>query len=510
MTNPKSLPLALIILDGWGVSENTDGNAIALAHTPYYDQIAARYPSAKLTASGESVGLSSDAPGSAEAGHLNLGAGRIVQTEIARIARAVRSGDFDHNPVLGSAMSRAAASGKPVHMIGMLSDAGVHSSPENLYALLRMAKRAGVRDVFVHGILDGRDVPTRTADIYVEALEIKMADIGLGKIATLCGRFFAMDSGENWERTARAFTMLVHAEGERALDSRTAIHNSFLRGIADEFIAPIVFEREPGVPLAQVTDGDTVIFFNHRADTMRQLARSLAVPDVGLSSAKPNLDVVCLTEYDHSFGLPVAFPAETTGNVLAQVFAQHRIANYRIAGADRFPHVTNFFNGGTDVSLYECDLNVEHPASSHRDIEPEAESFKVADQVVRNVTGEPSVIIVNLSASAIAAETGNLELTKEAVQYVDTCLGGIVECVRDAGGVSVVTASHGGCEEMLDDAGQPNRFNSQNSVPFHIVSDDPELRLRESGSLCDVAPTMLGLLGVEKPSEMTGDDLRVF
>lgn len=508
MTNSR-LPLALIILDGWGVSSRTDGNALALAHTPYYDEICAKYPCVELSAAGESVGLASGSPGSAEAGHLNLGAGRVVQTDSSRIARAIRDGEFDHNPVLGPAMSRAASSDKPVHLIGMLSDGGAHSSPDSLYALLRMAKRAGVRDVFVHGILDGRDVPTRTADIYVEALEIKMADIGLGRIATLCGRFFAMDSGENWERTARAFTMLVHAEGERALDSRTAIHNSFLRGLADEFIAPIVLESEPGVPVATVKDGDTVIFFNHRAETMRQLARSLAVPDVGLHSAKPTLDAICLTEYDHSFGLPVAFPPEATGNVLGEVLAQHRIANYRIAGSDRFPHVTNFFNGGTDVSLYECDLHVEHPASAHRDTEPEAESFKVADQAVRSLKGEPSVLVVNLSASAIAAETGNLDLTREAVQYVDTCLGGIVESVRAIGGVTLITASHGGCEEMLDEAGQPNRFNTRNSVPFHVVSDSSDVKLRDGGSLCDVAPTMLGLLGVAKPAEMTGEDLCV-
>ena len=508
MTNSR-LPLALIILDGWGVAAKADGNALALAHTPNYDEICARYPSVNLSAAGESVGLSTEAPGSAEAGHLNLGAGRVVQTDIARMAGAIRSGEFDHNAVLGPALSRAAASGKPVHLIGMLSDGGVHSSPDSLYALLRMAKRAGVGEVFVHGILDGRDVPPRTADIYVEALEIKMADIGLGRIATLCGRFFAMDSGENWERTARAFTMLVHAEGERALDSSTAIHNSFLRGLADEFIAPIVLESEPGVPVATVSDGDTVIFFNHRADTMRQLARSLAVPDVGLHSAKPTLDVVCLTEYDHSFGLPVAFPPEATGSVLGEVLARHRISNYRIAGSDRFPHVTNFFNGGTDVSLYECDLHVEQPASAHRDLEPEAESFKVADQAVRSLKGEPSVLVVNLSASAIAAETGNFDLTREAVQYVDTCLGGIVESVRAAGGVTLITASHGGCEEMLDDAGQPNRFNSRNAVPFHVVSNEIDVKLREGGSLCDVAPTMLGLLGVEKPAEMTGEDLCV-
>ncbi|HEX6127058.1 MAG TPA: 2,3-bisphosphoglycerate-independent phosphoglycerate mutase [Pyrinomonadaceae bacterium] len=511
MTTANQRPLALIILDGWGVSSQTEGNAIALAHTPYYDEICSRYPRTSLASAGERVGLAATSPGSAEAGHLNIGAGRVVQTDIAKVAKSVRSGEFARNPVLQPTMAKAAASGKPVHLIGLLSDGGVHSSPENLYALLRMAKQEGVSDVFVHGILDGRDVPPRTADVHVEALEIKMADIGIGKIATLCGRFFAMDSSENWERTARAFTMLVHAEGERARDPLTAIRNSFLRGIGDEFIAPIVIEKDTGVPVATVRNGDVVVFFNHRADTMRQLTRSLAVPEIGSPSAKPAIDAVCLTEYDHSFDLPVAFAPATEGNVLGQVFANGKIANYRIAGADRFPHVTHFFNAGSDPSPFECDSNVELPASQHRETEPEMESFKVADRALQYLTtDEPSVFVVNFSASAIAAETGNLQHTIEAVQYVDTCLGGVIERVREAGGVSIVTSSYAGCERMIDATGGPDRFASDNPVPLHIIDDSGTgIQLRSDGSLCDVAPTILGMLGLEKPSEMTGSDLRI-
>lgn len=503
-------PLALIILDGWGVSAAGAGNALALAHTPNYDQICSQYPGTQLAAAGESVGLAASDPGSAEAGHLNIGAGRVVQTDIARIANAIKSGEFAQNAVLQSAMARAAASGKPVHLIGLLSDGGVHSAPENLYALLRLAKKEGVREVFVHGILDGRDVPPRTADIYIEALEIMMAEIGIGRIATLCGRFFAMDSDENWERTARAFTMLVHAEGERAADPLTAIRNSFLRGIADEFIAPIIIEKSTGVPVATIAGGDVVIFFNHRADTMRQLTRSLAVPDIGSSSAKPVVEAICLTEYDNSFNLPVAFTSEKEINVLGEIFADRRIANYRIADGERFPHVTHFFNAGEDATQFECDSQVDLPASQHRDSEPERASFKVADRVLQYLrVDQPSVFIVNFSASAIAAETGNLQTTIEAIQYVDTCLGGIVEKVRDAGGVSVITSSHAGCETMLNGSGAPHRFTTNNPVPFHIIDDQASsLQLRNDGSLCDVAPTILGILGVEKPEEMVGRDLR--
>jgi 2,3-bisphosphoglycerate-independent phosphoglycerate mutase len=511
MTSENRRPLALIILDGWGSAEKSDGNAVALAHTPNYDEICSRYPMTNLAAAGDSVGLASGSPASAESGHLNIGAGRVVQTDIECVAKAIRNGEFAQNAVLQPAMAHAAASGKPVHLIGLLSDGGVHSSPDTLYALLRMAKLQGVKDAFVHGILDGRDVPPRTADIYVEALEIKMADIGVGRIATLCGRFFAMDSGENWERTARAFTMLVHAEGERAADARTAIRNSFLRGIADEFVAPIVLEKDTGVPVATVSDGDVVVFFNHRADTMRQLARSLAVPDVGTSPAKPRVEAICLTDYDHSFSLPVAFPPKREGNVVGEVLAAHRVANYRIAGVDRFPHVTGFFNGGTEAGVFECDIQIDLPNAHHRDTEPEMESFKIADRALQHLNSEdPGVFVINFSASAIAAETGSLERTIEAIQYVDTCLGGVVDRVRAAGGVSVVTASHGSCEEMLDARGEPNRFATTNSVPLHIVDDDLAMvQLREGGSLSDIAPTVLGILGIEKPAEMTGSDLRV-
>ncbi|HVF30940.1 MAG TPA: 2,3-bisphosphoglycerate-independent phosphoglycerate mutase [Pyrinomonadaceae bacterium] len=511
MTIENRRPLALVILDGWGISEKTEGNAVALAHTPNYDEICFRYPMTNLTASGESVGLADGSAGSAEAGHLNMGAGRIVQTDISRIARSIGSGDFANNPVLQPAMAGAAAAGKPVHLIGLLSDGGVHSSPDTLYALLRVAKAEGVKEVYVHGILDGRDVPPRTADIYVEALEIKMADIGIGRIATLCGRFFAMDSGENWERTARAFTMLAHAEGERASDARTAVRNSFLRGIADEFVAPIVLEKDTGVPVAKVSEGDVVVFFNHRADTMRQLARSLAVPDLGSTSTKPAIEAICLIEYDHSFQLPVAFPPAMEGNGFGEVLANNRVANYRIAGSDRFPHVTNFFNGGADATFYECDLQIDMPGSHHRDAEPEMESFKIADRALQNVNSdEPGVLVINFSASAIAAETGSLERTIEAVQYVDTCLGGIVDKVRSAGGVTIVTASHAGCEEMIDSRGEPNRFTTRNDVPLHIVDDELAMfQLRQGGTLSDVAPTVLGILGIEKPAEMTGSDLRV-
>lgn len=512
MTNSTNRPLALVILDGWGVSHKTEGNAIAMAHTPFYDEICGNYPRTSLGAAGNNVGLAAGAAGNAEVGHLNIGAGRVVENDVARIEKAIKSGEFFSNPVLQPTFGHAAAAGRPLHLIGLLSDGDVHSSQETLFALLRMAKREGVKEVYVHGILDGRDVPPRTADVYVEALEIKLADIGIGRIATLCGRFFAMDSSENWERTARAYTMLVHAEGERAADPVTAIRNSFLRGISDEFIAPIVIEQDSGVPVATVGEGDVVVFFNHRPDTMRQLARSLAVPDP-LSSAKPKVDAVCLTEYDRSYNLPVAFSAGTASNMLAQIFEDQRIPNFRIAESDRFAHVTNFFNGGRDAAgAYEQHLHVPSSPSANRENEPELRSFKITDRLLRGIETDPSgVFVVNLAAPDMIAETGNLERTIEAVQYVDTCLGGVLEKIRESNGIAIVTSSHGHCEDMVSTTnGEPNRFPTANDVPFHIIDGvNRNIELRSGGTLQDVAPTILGLLGIEKPAEMTGSDLRI-
>ncbi len=515
MNNGQRRPLALIILDGWGCSPRAEGNAVALAHTPFYDEISAKYPKTTLAAAGLRVGLMPDAPGSSEVGHLNIGAGRIVQTDVAKISNAVKTGAFFENPVLKNAFGRARAANSSVHLIGLLSDGEIHSMPENLFSLLRMAKRENVQNVFVHAILDGRDVPPRTADIYTEALEIKLADIGVGKLATLCGRFYAMDREQNWERTARVYTMLVHAEGERAFDPVSAIRGSFLRGISDEFIAPIVLEESAGIPVATVKTSDTVVFFNHRGDRMRQLVKSLAVRDeTDISSlGKPQIETVCLTEYDRSFGLPVAFRPDEEPNVLARVFAENGILNSRVTETEKYPHLTYFFNGGIELE-HPCEQRSLIPSPKMTNIEthPEMASFKITDKLLRTMeAGENDVFIANIPAADLVAHTGNLEKTIEAVQYVDTCLGGIVEKVRQLGGIAVITSSHGNCEEMADViTGEPKNSYTANPVPFHLVDDQINgLQLRENGALEDIAPTILGILGIEKPKEMTGNDLRL-
>ncbi len=510
MSSPLKKPLALIILDGWGHSSSSEGNAIALAHTPYYDEICRAFPMTTLHAAGESVGQTADAAGNAEVGHTNIGTGRSARSESYRIQEAIANGDFFENEALVRAFAELAASRRPLHLVGLLSDAGIHSSTESLFALLRMAKRAGLNDVFVHCILDGVEVQPRTADVYVEALEIKLADIGVGRIATICGRYFAMDNRMRWERTARAFTMLVHSEGERSNDAVGSIRNSFLRGIADEFIAPIVLESEPGVPVARISNGDTVIFFNHRPDGMQQLVRSLCLPDA-TGAVKPVVNTVCLTEYDRDFGLPVAFASVPAANVLTDVLTSYRIPSVKISQSERFPHLTFFFNGGETQASNEQHILVPTPRSETAELQPESQSFKITDRFLRSAESTTgAVFVVNLPAADLAAETGKLDKTIDAVQYVDTCIGGIVKYVRGAGGVAIVTSSHGNCEVMTyGNNGDPNSMTTANPVPFHLIGDIQGIRLRPDGNLADVAPTMLSILGIERPGEMTGRDLRM-
>jgi 2,3-bisphosphoglycerate-independent phosphoglycerate mutase len=511
----KRRPLALVIIDGWGYSPRREGNAIALAHTPHYDEISRKYPKTLLEAAGSRVGLKEGASGNSEVGHMNIGAGRIIQTEASRIDQALKNGKFFENKVLLESMRKAKDKSSALHLVGLISDGGVHSSQEHLFALLRMAKKIGLKDVFVHGILDGRDVPTGTADIYTEALEIKMADIGVGRLSSLCGRHFAMDKDQNWERTARAYTMLVHAEGERATDGVTAIRSSFQRGVTDEFIEPIVLEDAPGSPVATIKEGDTVIFFNHRADRIRQLVKSLSVNETedAYPIHKAQIETVCLTDYDRSFPLTVAFPPEEETNVLAQVFARQGILNCRLTETEKYAHVTYFFNGGVEVE-HPCEQRILVPSPKHSEaqFQPEMGCFKVTDKLLRGLeAGENDVFIVNLAAPDIVAHSGNLQKTIEAVQFVDTCLGGIVQKIRDVNGVAIITSDHGNCEEMVDmETGDQLNSHTKNPVPFHLVDEHANgLRLLTDGALEDVAPTILGILGIEKPQEMTGRDLRI-
>ncbi len=508
-------PLALIILDGFGHSDTREGNAVALADTPYYDELREKYPHTLIEASGTCVGLPGGVMGNSEVGHLNMGAGRVIMTDIRRIDYAVETGDFFRNEAFIAAMDNAKAHGGAVHLMGLLSDGLVHSSQEHLYALIRMAKERGLRDAYVHCFLDGRDTPPSSAQVYVKALQDRIADIGFGEIATLCGRYYAMDRDNRWERTRRAYDLLVSGVGERAEDPLAAIRSSYERGVTDEFVEPVVITRGAGgPPVATIRGGDAVIFFNFRADRARQLTRALAVADFeGFPVPdRPVVDYACFTLYDQTFGLPIAFPQLRHNNILAEVFAAVGVRNYRLAETEKYAHVTYFFNGGTEQEFpSERRLLVPSPKVATYDLMPEMAAFKVTDKILRGIDErETDVFIVNFANPDMLGHTGNLAKTIEAVQHIDTCLGWITKALRTAKGRCLITADHGNCEQMLDPhTGQPHTAHTTNPVPFHLIDPDSlGVKLRPDGALEDVAPTILGLLGIDKPADMSGRDLR--
>ena len=507
-------PLALIILDGWGYTPGREGNAIALAQTPFYDEFLEKCPHTLIEASGTCVGLPGGIMGNSEVGHLNMGAGRVIMTDIRRIDYSIETGEFFKNEALASAMDGARSRGGDLHLMGLLSDGLVHSSQEHLYALLRMARDRGVARAFVHCFLDGRDTPPSSAETYVRLLQEKIGETGYGEIATLSGRYYSMDRDKRWERTERAYRCLVHAEGARARDPLAAVRASYERGVTDEFVEPVVMTRPDGSPVATVKDGDSCVFFNFRADRARQLTRALAVPGFEEFPApgRPKIDFVCFTLYDNTFGLPVAFAQLRHRNILAEVFASLGVRNYRLAETEKYAHVTYFFNGGTELEFpSERRLLVPSPKVATYDLMPEMSAFKVTDKILRGIDeGETDVFIVNFANPDMVGHTGNLPKAIEAVQYVDTCLGWITKALRTARGTCLITADHGNCEVMVDPkTGGPHTAHTTNPVPFHLIDDGLRgARLRAAGgALEDVAPTVLGLLGIPKPEEMTGRSL---
>jgi len=513
LTNKKG-PLALIIIDGWGYSAEREGNAIALASKPYYDEILGKYPHTLLEASGTRVGLPAGIMGNSEVGHLNIGSGRAIRMDVSRIDYDIETGEFFRNEALVKAMDGAKDRGTQLHLMGLVSDGQVHSSQEHLYALLRMAKERGLARIYVHCFLDGRDTPPMSAYGYVEALQTQCSHIGSGRIASVIGRYYAMDRDKRWERTERAYKLLVNAEGERAIDPVEAIKKSYEHGITDEFVEPVVIEREDGQPVATIQDGDAVIFFNFRPDRARQITRALAVPDFDAfpTPQRPPVDFVCFTRYDHTFPLAIAFPPREHKNVLAEVWGAICVKNFRLAETEKYAHVTYFFNGGVEKE-YPCEnrLLVPSPKVATYDLEPEMSAFKVTNRMLKAIDeNETDVFIINFANPDMVGHTGKLNPTIEACQYVDTCLGWITKSIRSHGGITLITADHGNAEQMIDrTTGQPHTAHTNNPVPFHLIDESARgTNLREGGALEDVAPTILGILGIEKPAEMSGRDLR--
>jgi 2,3-bisphosphoglycerate-independent phosphoglycerate mutase len=510
----KRGPLALIVLDGFGYRAEREGNAIALAEMPHYRELTENYPHTLIQASGECVGLPPGVMGNSNVGHLCLGAGRVLRTDVERINYEIKTGQFNSNLALNAAIDNAVKHDRALHLMGLLSDGLVHSSQEHAYALLRLAKQREVRRVYVHCFLDGRDTPPSSAEKYVAALQDKLNEIGVGEIATLVGRYYAMDRDKRWERTERAFNLLVKGEGMRTSDPLVAIRQSYEHGITDEFVEPIVVTRASGEPVATIEDGDSVIFFNFRADRARQITSALAVPgfDGFPVSNRPQVHFVCFAVYDKNYPLPVAFPPDQPVNILADVFASLGIRNYRLAETEKYAHVTYFFNGGSEREFpYERRLLVPSPKIATYDLAPEMSAFIVTDKLLSAIAeDETDVFIVNFANPDMVGHTGMLDKTIEACQYVDTCLGKITRAIQAKRGISLITADHGNAELMIDPkTGGPHTAHTSNPVPFHLIDEESKgVKLREEGALEDVAPTILGLLGAEQPREMTGRDLR--
>ena len=510
----KRGPLALIIIDGWGYSPTTEGNAIALATTPYYDELSAKYPQTLLEAHGSRVGLPAGVMGNSEVGHLNIGSGRVIRMDVSLVDHEIETGAFLENQVLLGAVQGARNKNRALHLIGLISDGQVHSSLTHLYALLQMAKKQNLDQVFVHCFLDGRDTPPASATHYLAALQRKMEEIGCGQIATVIGRYYAMDRDKRWERTQKAYDLLVNGIGKPSMDPVAAVNQSYAAGITDEFVEPHVIVNSTGEPVARIENDDSVICFNFRPDRARQITRALAVPDFNEFPLgdRPRVSYVCFTTYDSTFPLPVAFPPRHHRNVMAEVFAGVCTRNYRLAETEKYAHVTYFFNGGVERE-YNCErrLLVPSPKVATYDLQPEMSAFAVTDKVLRGIDErETDVFIINFANPDMVGHTGKLDKTIEACQYVDTCLGWITKSIRQVKGMTLITADHGNAEQMIDPlTGSPHTAHTTNPVPFHLVDEESiGARLREGGALEDVAPTVLGLLGIEQPVEMTGRDLR--
>jgi 2,3-bisphosphoglycerate-independent phosphoglycerate mutase len=510
----QNTPLALIILDGFGYRAEREGNAIAQAEMPFYNELLEKYPHTLIQASGECVGLPKGVMGNSNVGHLVMGAGRVVRTDVEYINHEIRAGGFAQNLVLNAAMDNAVKHDRALHLMGLVSDGLVHSSQEHAYALLRLAKDCEVPRVYVHCFLDGRDTPPESADKYVTMMQEKCREIGIGEIASVVGRYYAMDRDKRWERTERAYKLLVHGEGEPATDPVAAIKKSYQRGVTDEFVAPVVMWRDDRTPVATIQDGDAVIFFNFRADRARQITSALAVPGFNdfPTANRPHTHFVCFSVYDKTYPLPVAFPPELPRNILAEVFAGLGVNNLRLAETEKYAHVTYFFNGGTEREFpHEKRLLAPSPKVATYDLAPEMSAFKITDKFLRALDErETDVFIMNFANPDMVGHTGKLDKTIEACQYVDTCLGWITKAVAFAKGTVLITADHGNAELMINpQTGEPHTAHTTNPVPFVLIDEGSiGVKLHSEGALEDVAPTMLGLLGIEKPVDMKGRDLR--
>jgi 2,3-bisphosphoglycerate-independent phosphoglycerate mutase len=506
-------PVVLIILDGFGERSARDANAIRMARTPTFDALYAEYPHGLLDASGLAVGLPDGQMGNSEVGHLNLGSGRVVYQDLTRINKSIADGDFFENAELVDAIERAKAQGGALHLLGLTSPGGVHSSLEHAYAVVELAKRRGLDRVYWHAFLDGRDVPPRSAAGILRDVAAELARIGVGRIATVVGRYFAMDRDNRWERVERAYRLLTRGEGRAVEDPAAAVEEGYRKDETDEFVQPLVVTRG-GAPVATIRDGDAVVFFNFRSDRARELTRALTGRE-GVDFSRPSVPklakYVCMTLYDARFGLPVAFPPQSLGHLLGEEIAAHGLAQFRTAETEKYAHVTFFFNGGVEEPFpgEERRLVPSNREVATYDLLPAMSAVAVTDGVVEAIeSGRYAFVLVNFANPDMVGHTGMLDPAIGAVETVDACIGRIWAAARARGAALLITADHGNCETMVDESGGPHTAHTSNPVPFLAVDDAFRgARIRSGGRLCDVAPTVLALIGLPIPREMEGRPL---
>lgn len=495
-----------MILDGWGIAPAGNANAAALAKTPNLDKYFAAYPHTQLEASGRQVGLPAGQIGNSEVGHLNIGSGRIIYQSLTRISKAIEDGDFFHNSVLVNVMEQTKAGNKALHLLGLLSDGGVHSHISHIVALLEMAKQHGLDKVYVHAFLDGRDVPPQSALTYVKQLEQAMAEIGVGKIATVSGRYYAMDRDQRWERLAKAYATVVQGEGAKADSAAAGIEASYAQCVTDEFVIPFTIAGVDG----RIQAGDGVIFANFRPDRAREITRAL-VDEEFPYFARPQevrpVHFACMAQYDVTIAAPVAFPPEAINDTLGQVLAQNGKRQLRIAETEKYAHVTFFFNGGVEEpNKNEERILIPSPKVATYDLQPEMSAEEVTHSLLAELDKDKfDVIILNFANPDMVGHTGVLNAAIKAMEKVDECVGCIVEKVLALDGCVCITADHGNLEKMAEIDGKPNTAHTTNPVPFILVSKE-EHKLH-AGILADIAPTMLELLQIAQPAAMTGRSL---
>ena len=497
-------PTTLIIMDGFGLSDHVGGNAVKAAKTPRLDQFFQEYAHTELSASGLDVGLPEGQMGNSEVGHTNIGAGRVVFQDLPRITKAIADGDFFTNPAYQHAMDACKEKGTALHLMGLLSDGGVHSHIQHLFALLKLARDKGLERVYIHAFLDGRDVsPTSGVEFVAQTVE-QCREIGVGKIATVMGRYYAMDRDKRWDRVEQAYDAMVYGESAHFNPVPVAaVKDSYAAGITDEFVEPVVCDTE-----GTISDNDSVIFFNFRPDRAREITRTLVDPDFdGFTRQYFPVTFVCNTEYDATMPhVEVAFPRVCVSNGLGEYLSQMGMTQLRIAETEKYAHVTFFFNGGVEqVFPGEDRVLIPSPKVATYDLQPEMSAYAVTEEAVRRIeSGNYDVIILNFANCDMVGHTGVYEAALKAVSTVDECVGKVVEATSKMGGVSLITADHGNAEHMVDENGQPFTAHTTNLVPFYIVGASVKLR---DGRLADIAPTMLDLMGLEKPKEMDGETL---